>query len=101
MADYAAAADVSDEEGRIARWQGAVTRARLLPDEENELLRLVALGYTNACIARKIFLSERTVGSRLRRLARELGLESRDELVIVAACSHPPVRDGHVCRQPM
>ncbi|MEW1610807.1 MULTISPECIES: helix-turn-helix transcriptional regulator [unclassified Streptomyces] len=99
MLDHAVVVDAPGEEERVARWRGAVGRTASLAGPQRELLMLVARGYTNADIARRVFLSERTVGDRLRHLARELGLESRDELVIVAVCIHPPVGGGHMRHQ--
>ncbi|MFJ4968489.1 response regulator transcription factor [Streptomyces sp. NPDC088755] len=89
MPDHAVVVDAPGEEERVARWRGAVGRTASLAGPQRELLMLVARGYTNADIARRVFLSERTVGDRLRHLARELGLESRDELVHRRRV-HPP-----------
>lgn len=52
-----------------------------LTEEEVEILRLVALGHTNAEIGERLFLSGRTVETHRIRLQRKLGLESRAELV--------------------
>lgn len=63
----------------------ALDREPGLPDEldedEVELLRLVALGYTNADIGRRLYMSGRTVEAHRSRLQRRLGLDSRAELV--------------------
>lgn len=52
-----------------------------LTEEEVEILRLVALGHTNAEIGERLFLSGRTVETHRIRLQRKLGLETRAELV--------------------
>jgi two-component system response regulator NreC len=55
------------------------------PDElsprEREVLRLIALGHTNAEIAAKLFLSIRTVESHRAHIQQKLGLSRRAELV--------------------
>lgn len=52
-----------------------------LEQEDVELLRLVALGHTNAEIGQRLYMSGRTVENRRSRLQRRLGLETRAELV--------------------
>lgn len=52
-----------------------------LSEEEVEILRLVALGHTNAEIGERLFLSGRTVETHRIRLQRRLELESRADLV--------------------
>jgi two-component system response regulator NreC len=52
-----------------------------LSDEEAELLRLVALGHTNAEIGERLALSGRTVEGHRAKLQRKLGIETRAELV--------------------
>src|SRR5262245_825476 len=47
-----------------------------LTDREREILELIAQGYTNAAIAERLVLSERTVENRLNQLYHELGLAS-------------------------
>jgi two-component system, NarL family, response regulator NreC len=55
------------------------------PDElsprEREVLRLIALGHTNAEIAEKLFLSIRTVESHRAHIQQKLRLSTRAELV--------------------
>lgn len=70
----------------LARWREAPGRARAgaaadLSDREREVLRLIALGHTNAEIARLLFLSVRTVENHRASLMRKLGARSRAELV--------------------
>lgn len=52
-----------------------------LTEEEVEILRLVALGHTNAEIGERLFLSGRTVETHRIKLQRRLGLGTRAELV--------------------
>ncbi|MBW8059675.1 MAG: response regulator transcription factor [Solirubrobacterales bacterium] len=52
-----------------------------LSEEEVEILRLVALGHTNAEIGERLFLSGRTVETHRIKLQRKLGLDTRAELV--------------------
>jgi non-specific serine/threonine protein kinase len=52
---------------------------------EAEVLRLVATGLTNAEVAKKLFLSSRTVGWHLASIYRKLGSHSRTEAARFAA----------------
>lgn len=52
-----------------------------LSEEDLTILRLVALGHTNAEIGEQLFLSGRTVETHRIKLQRRLGLETRAELV--------------------
>jgi two-component system, NarL family, response regulator NreC len=52
-----------------------------LNEEEVEILRLVALGHTNAEIGERLFLSGRTVETHRIKLQRRLDLSTRAELV--------------------
>jgi two-component system, NarL family, response regulator NreC len=52
-----------------------------LSEREIEILRLIALGHTNAEIAEKLFLSVRTVESHRAHIQQKLGLTKRSELV--------------------
>lgn len=76
----------------LARWREAPGRTRTgssvdLSEREREVLRLIALGHTNAEIARLLFLSVRTVENHRASLMRKLGAHSRAELVQHAARS--------------
>ncbi|HZR95153.1 MAG TPA: response regulator transcription factor [Gaiellaceae bacterium] len=55
-----------------------------LTERERDVLTLLALGYTNQEIGRKLFISVRTVDSHRARVMRKLGLETRAELVLFA-----------------
>lgn len=52
-----------------------------LSEREVELLRLVALGYTNREIGEQLFLSVRAIEVNRAKLLEKLGVESRPELV--------------------
>jgi len=52
-----------------------------LSDRELEVLRLVALGHTNAFIASELYVSVRTVETHRAHVQQKLGVKSRAELV--------------------
>jgi two-component system, NarL family, response regulator NreC len=52
-----------------------------LTDRETEVLRLIALGHTNAEIAQQLYLSVRTVESHRSHIQQKLRLSTRAELV--------------------
>ena len=52
-----------------------------LSERELEILRLIALGYTNAQVAEELFLSVRTVETHRAHIQSKLGLSDRAELV--------------------
>ena len=52
-----------------------------LSDREAEVLRLIALGHTNAAIAEQLFLSVRTVETHRSHIQQKLRLSVRAELV--------------------
>lgn len=52
-----------------------------LSDREHEVLRLLALGYTNQEIAKELVISVRTAETHRAHILRKLGLDSRAELV--------------------
>jgi two-component system response regulator NreC len=60
-------------------------RSNVLQEDELEVLRLLALGHTNAEVARMLGVSLRTVESRRARLFGKLGFRTRAELVRYAA----------------
>jgi two-component system response regulator NreC len=55
-----------------------------LTEREVEVLRLVALGYTNAEISEKLYLSVRTVESHRANIQQKSGRTTRAELVAYA-----------------
>jgi DNA-binding NarL/FixJ family response regulator len=52
-----------------------------LSDRERDVLQLLALGYTNQEIGKKLYISVRTVDTHRAHIMRKLGLETRAELV--------------------
>jgi len=52
-----------------------------LSERETEVLRLIALGHTNNEIAKRLYLSVRTVESHRAHIQQKLNLSSRSELV--------------------
>jgi DNA-binding CsgD family transcriptional regulator len=90
------------ERRRIA---GRATVATLTPTEQ-QIADLVVQGYTNAEVARELFLSVKTVENTLTRVYRKLGLRSRRELAhryrIGHDAGHPslPGSDGRATERP-
>lgn len=56
----------------------------ILSDREVEVLKLVAQGYVNKEIARKLDISGHTVGSHIKNLYRKLAVHSRVQVVRIA-----------------
>ena len=56
-------------------------RLDLLTEREQEVLRLLALGHTNAEVGQKLHLSRRTVETHRSNIMKKLGLQNRAELV--------------------
>jgi two-component system response regulator NreC len=52
-----------------------------LTEREREILRMIALGHTNAEMAERLYLSLRTVETHRANIHRKLGTDSRAELV--------------------
>jgi len=70
----------------LARWREASTRVHAgapgdLTPRERDVLRLIALGHTNAEIATMLYVSVRTVENHRSSLMRKLGFRTRAELV--------------------
>ena len=55
-----------------------------LSERERDVLYLLALGYTNQEIGKKLFISVRTVDTHRAHIMRKLSLETRAELVLFA-----------------
>jgi DNA-binding NarL/FixJ family response regulator len=50
-----------------------------LTEREHDVLRLMAQGFTNAGVAKRLFLSERTVEAHIRRLLGKLEIADSDD----------------------
>lgn len=59
----------------------AVAADTELTERERDVLRLIALGHTNAEMAERLYLSLRTVETHRANIHRKLGTESRVDLV--------------------
>ncbi|HUW60344.1 MAG TPA: response regulator transcription factor [Candidatus Bathyarchaeia archaeon] len=59
----------------------AYTRLDVLTAREQEVCRLLAYGFTNAEVAEKLFISDRTVETHRTNIMSKLDLRSRAELV--------------------
>jgi two-component system response regulator NreC len=66
---------------RLATESAHGGRAGDLSEREVEVLRLIALGHTNAEIADQLFLSVRTVESHRAHIQQKLSLQTRAQLV--------------------
>lgn len=77
--------------GEMARLQADPLET--LAEREIELLRLVALGYTNREIGEQLFLSVRAIEVNRSKLMEKLGIGSRPELVRFAI-AHGVVESG-------
>ena len=66
---------------RIARAPAQAEAPDDLSERELEVLRMIALGHTNAEIGEQLFLSVRTVETHRSHIQRKLGRTSRAELV--------------------
>jgi DNA-binding CsgD family transcriptional regulator len=55
-----------------------------LSDRERDVLNLLALGYTNQEIGRRMFISVRTVDTHRAHIMLKLDLDTRAELVMFA-----------------
>jgi two-component system, NarL family, response regulator NreC len=55
-----------------------------LSERERDIVHLLALGYTNQEIAKKLFISVRTVDTHRAHIMRKLRLDTRAELVMFA-----------------
>ncbi len=67
--------------GAMLALQEAVREIDALSPREREVLRLIALGYTNPEIAARLVVSVRTIETHRAHLARKLRADTRAELV--------------------
>jgi DNA-binding CsgD family transcriptional regulator len=70
-----------DDRREASRWPPtpSVTAPLSLTSRQNEVLRLLAEGATNAEIANRLIVSEHTVKSHIKHILRELGAANRTE----------------------
>lgn len=78
---------------RLPRPGAATDLLDPLTSREREVLGLIAIGRSNAEIARELFLSEPTVKTHVARMLAKLGLRDRVQAVIFA-CESGVVRPG-------
>lgn len=71
-------------DGPQQRPSRAETAIATLSEREREILRLLALGYTNPEMATKLTLSVRTIETYRSRIQQKLGLRSRADLALLA-----------------
>lgn len=86
------AARATDAAGALLRELGGGTGGRRhlgeeLTAREHEVLELIALGMSNARIARTLVISEKTAGHHVSRILTKLGLHNRAEAAAYAARS--------------
>lgn len=65
--------------GQLMHRTGARHGLADLTEREHEVLQLMAQGYTNAGVARRLFLSERTVEAHVRRLLVKLDIADTED----------------------
>lgn len=65
-----------------------------LSGREREVLELVAVGLTNPVIARKLFLSEKTVRNRVSSIFAKLGVTDRGEAIVAARAAGMGAQPG-------
>lgn len=73
---------------RRAEQQSKLLPFRELSDREYQILKLIAIGKTNAEIAHDLFLSEKTVGNHVSTILSKLGVSNRIEAATYAVRHH-------------
>ncbi|MFH8576548.1 response regulator transcription factor [Streptomyces zaomyceticus] len=63
-------------------------RLAVLSDRERSVLELIGEGLTNRQIAKRLYLSEKTVKNHISRLLGKLGVERRVQAAVIAAQVH-------------
>ena len=71
---------------------------KLLTGREVEVLELVALGRTNAAIAKRLVISEGTVKQHVHALYRALGVKSR--AAVIAGVARSMLEQHEIKREP-
>jgi len=76
---------VNRKNGGSAKARVAGPKGRLpLSDRETEVLKQLATGVNTPGIAKKLFISEKTVRTHIQNILRKLGMHSRLEAVVYA-----------------
>jgi DNA-binding NarL/FixJ family response regulator len=87
--------ELGDPQGRRPRTVGELTA------REEEVLGLIALGMSNAGIARTLVISEKTAGHHVSRILTKLGVRNRAEAAAYSVHSESSRRtDSPVARAP-
>ncbi|MFF7444065.1 response regulator [Streptomyces sp. NPDC008122] len=63
-------------------------RLAVLSERERSVLELIGQGLTNRQIAKRLYLSEKTVKNHISRLLGKLGVERRVQAAVIAAQTH-------------
>ncbi|MFF5924237.1 response regulator [Streptomyces flavochromogenes] len=69
-------------------------RLAVLSDRERSVLELIGEGLTNRQIAKRLYLSEKTVKNHISRLLAKLGVERRVQAAVIAAQVHEHDAEG-------
>jgi two-component system response regulator NreC len=72
---------VQDVLAKTGKKAGTTRPVNILSHRELQVLRLVAMGYTSAQIAKQIFVGVKTIETYRSRLSEKLGLRTRSEVV--------------------
>jgi len=91
--------DWADRARRLARTLGVRIGGRRggageLTRREAEVVDLVVSGHSNAEVASRLYLSERTVETHLQHVYRRLGVDSRLSLIMKLGDAAPAKADG-------
>ncbi|MFD5890648.1 response regulator [Streptomyces sp. NPDC060334] len=70
------------------------TRLATLSERERAVLELIGDGLTNRQIAKRLYLSEKTVKNHISRLLGKLGVERRVQAAVIAAQVHDQANGG-------
>ncbi|WP_405791478.1 response regulator transcription factor [Streptomyces sp. NBC_00029] len=70
------------------------TRLAALSERERAVLELIGDGLTNRQIAKRLYLSEKTVKNHISRLLAKLGVERRVQAAVIAAQVHDQGHPG-------
>ncbi|MFE7548716.1 response regulator [Streptomyces gardneri] len=69
-------------------------RLAVLSERERSVLDLIGEGLTNRQIAKRLYLSEKTVKNHISRLLGKLGVERRVQAAVIAAQAHEHEHDS-------